>query len=479
MATIIRHGAAGSYKSACAVWFDLLPALREGRTVVTNIQGMRKVEQIEKALSERFPPSARIISIYSTSEKGRYLWQNYYNWLPIGAMVVIDEAQDIFNKTVGFDMAKNVNQGLQPFLKDLPPWFEDFYNKKLESFKPEEIDVDDTGQKLVDENGLIILPPTFEESFMRHRHFNWDIILCTPNIKKIPTEIKAVSELALSHKSKDSFGFSKRKPRIFEHDPLSSSTTPKKGDNAPSVKVPLAVHMLYKSTVTGHTTKSGVAASPLKNLKLVGGLIILLCSLSLFVVSIYDIFSSSSDDSLPTTEIIQTIDTSSDQNNQTVFETSQTDNKNNQADSEIHTSEINGLSSSYVSSQVDNANGLSAFLETPPTVWPYPITNLYVSGVHLRITKQNVFKTIIFEQRFDTGEVGYVYNSLLEKIGYKFEVLDKCLVKVMYQQDFKLIACDSKPVKHIIIEEDEEPYQEEVFAASPVPDALESSILPI
>ena len=87
MATIIRHGAAGSYKSACAVWFDLLPALREGRTVVTNIQGMRKVEQIEKALSERFPPSARIISIYSTSEKGRYLWQNYYNWLPIGAMV--------------------------------------------------------------------------------------------------------------------------------------------------------------------------------------------------------------------------------------------------------------------------------------------------------------------------------------------------------------------------------------------------------
>ncbi|ELU1680420.1 hypothetical protein SBP32_004513, partial [Vibrio parahaemolyticus] len=37
MATIIRHGPAGSYKSSYAVWFELLPALREGRVVVTNV----------------------------------------------------------------------------------------------------------------------------------------------------------------------------------------------------------------------------------------------------------------------------------------------------------------------------------------------------------------------------------------------------------------------------------------------------------
>ena len=112
MATIIRHGAAGSYKSACAVWFDLLPALRSGRVVVTNVEGMQDIQTIEKRLGERFPVSARIIRISSMSENGIKLWQNWYNWCPVGAMILIDEAQDIYNKTVGFDMARNVFQGI-------------------------------------------------------------------------------------------------------------------------------------------------------------------------------------------------------------------------------------------------------------------------------------------------------------------------------------------------------------------------------
>ena len=40
MATSFRYGHGGSYKSACAVWFDLLPALREGRICITNIHGL-------------------------------------------------------------------------------------------------------------------------------------------------------------------------------------------------------------------------------------------------------------------------------------------------------------------------------------------------------------------------------------------------------------------------------------------------------
>ncbi|WP_411673631.1 zonular occludens toxin domain-containing protein [Vibrio campbellii] len=41
MAVIFRHGSNGSYKSAYATWFEILPALREGRLVVTNIEGLR------------------------------------------------------------------------------------------------------------------------------------------------------------------------------------------------------------------------------------------------------------------------------------------------------------------------------------------------------------------------------------------------------------------------------------------------------
>ncbi len=38
MAATIFHGAPGSYKSSSAVWFELLPALREGRLVVLSIK---------------------------------------------------------------------------------------------------------------------------------------------------------------------------------------------------------------------------------------------------------------------------------------------------------------------------------------------------------------------------------------------------------------------------------------------------------
>ena len=39
MASSIFHGAPGSFKSASATWFEVLPALRKGRLVVTNIEG--------------------------------------------------------------------------------------------------------------------------------------------------------------------------------------------------------------------------------------------------------------------------------------------------------------------------------------------------------------------------------------------------------------------------------------------------------
>ena len=55
MAVYFRHGSNGSYKTAYAVWFEILPALRNGRVVVTNIEGMKPLEKIESLLGEKFP----------------------------------------------------------------------------------------------------------------------------------------------------------------------------------------------------------------------------------------------------------------------------------------------------------------------------------------------------------------------------------------------------------------------------------------
>ncbi|WP_206603559.1 zonular occludens toxin domain-containing protein, partial [Aeromonas salmonicida] len=56
-------------------------------------------------------------------------------------------------------------------------------------YKPdslEECDTDDTGRVVFDERGQIMYPTSPKESFMRHRHYNWDVVFATPDITSIP-----------------------------------------------------------------------------------------------------------------------------------------------------------------------------------------------------------------------------------------------------------------------------------------------------
>ncbi|WP_276202942.1 zonular occludens toxin domain-containing protein, partial [Vibrio parahaemolyticus] len=85
-----------------AVWFDLLPALREGRICITNIHGMQPLEVIEQRLGEKFPDTARLIRISSRNPEGFELWKYFFCWAPIGAFILIDECQQIFSVNAGF-----------------------------------------------------------------------------------------------------------------------------------------------------------------------------------------------------------------------------------------------------------------------------------------------------------------------------------------------------------------------------------------
>lgn len=446
MAVKIRHGANGSYKSATAVWFDLLPALRQGRVVVTNIQGMESVETIEKRLGERFPPSAKIIKIYSLTESGRYMWQNFYNWMPMGAYMIIDECQDIYSKTVGFDMAKNTYQGLDKFKEGLPDWYPDFYNRVLEAYKPDEstIDIDDSGETLFDDNGLIRLPPTFEESISRHRHFNWDITFVTPNIKKLSAEVRSCAEVAIHHKSKDSFFLTKRKPRLYEHDPNATSFNSPKPEDCKRVKVPLAVHLLYKSTVTGKTTKSGLASSPLSNMKFVLVMLLGLCSIIYVIYGAIDAYQRYSDDS---TQVSQA--------NQTTNQTSQTNEQvlpMDKTDSSIRDVQINDVSDSRILSESGEPFFNNRSVNSVPELWPFDVTHVYVGGISLKVTDTKVIPTIVFKQTMSDGSESYVYNYMLEKMGFEFKVLDYCLVEMNTAGVRKFLTCDMRKTPNDFVE---------------------------
>lgn len=267
MASQIHWGPPGSYKTSSAVWFYLLPALRAGRVVVTNVEGMYPLKTIEKMLGETFPSSARMFRIGSLKERYRDLWRRWWHWMPIGAFILMDEAQDIY-PAKGW---REEDLNLKPvdfYSEVLPPELFKLFKSTREDFAPEldESSTDDTGDLQFDSDGLIIYPQTLNECYKRHRKYNWDIHLCTPDISQIHKIIRGASELAVAYKNKDTF-LSKRRPRLVEHDPSKRVITPTKLDVVYQRKVPVDVHLLYKSTQTGQITKSGAASTPLAGFK--------------------------------------------------------------------------------------------------------------------------------------------------------------------------------------------------------------------
>ncbi|GAA4892627.1 zonular occludens toxin domain-containing protein [Ferrimonas pelagia] len=301
MAISFRYGPAGSYKSAAAIWFDLLPALKAGRLCYTNVEGMQPLHIIEKRLNTRFPESTKLVRISSRNSEGIELWRNWYNWLPIGAFVLLDEAQDIFGAATGFKMVSYPAKPVENFLHHLPPDHKTlFYSRWVPVESIDDGELDDTGRTQFDDNGRLLYPFDFNGACMRHRKYNWDLVMCTPDFKQIPSEVKGVAEIAKQHRSKDSFSLTRRKPRIFEHHPTKTVSDPAKGDFTYRQKVPLDVHLLYSSTGTGQVTKSGaqtsILSSPRVVLSLVGGV----AAIAYFVWFLIGVFT---DDKKPATAV--------------------------------------------------------------------------------------------------------------------------------------------------------------------------------
>ena len=292
MAAVIFHGPPGSYKTSSSIWFEMLGALRAGRIVVTNIEGMKPIDKLEKELGERFPPEADIWRVSTQKRKGLELMRSFYHWCPIGAQIIIDEVQDVFPTERSFKPETYDYRPISEHEDDLPKQWVKTHYQLLENIKPDsltEADHDDLGEVIFDDNGHIIYPTTLKESFMRHRKYNWDIVVCTPDITQVNMLIRGACEAAFSHSSKDVLGkiipYFARRPRIRQHPPKENGLQPKKSDIISYRKVPLDVHKLYKSTSTGKVSSSGVGKSPIQGGAFIAGV----CFLG-FVVIYYALF---------------------------------------------------------------------------------------------------------------------------------------------------------------------------------------------
>lgn len=424
MAATIYHGPPGSYKTASALWFDVIPALKSGRLVVTNIEGLKPIEDIEDALNIEFPTSAKLWRLSTQSSAGMALMRRWFHWLPVGALLVIDEVQQVFPKKTSFSLDKYDRTGSIYKLKDsLPPqWFSE-HLERLSQVKNEGegSQLDDLGEAEFDENGHIIYPDTALNSLMRHRKYNWDILVCTPNIRQVHPVFREATEVAYCYSNKDSiakvFPWYKRNPRILQHNPESNGNTVNKTDIVLHRRIPVDVHKAYKSTATGKITSSGASKTPFSSPAVLASFGVSLLCFCYVAYTIPSLFSSSDIDQ-----------TSKKTDSMALPKTQPISTKNNHSNR------------SHDVNQAITENAISIKL-------PHKASHIELTGVQtIYNSGQVVHREYTFTLHIEQKE--YSINSdTLDNFGYQVRYISDCLVQLQKNGAYAYVICSPNLVE--------------------------------
>lgn len=229
MAIKIHHGPNGSYKTSGAIQDDAIPALKAGRLIVTNVRGFT-LERVLQAMPE-LPESVNILNLDLESLADMEKMRTWFQWAPRGAFIIFDETQLIFPKA----------------------WRE----KDLERFDfpggPEAAAAADR-------------PMSWLDGWTRHRHWNWDIVLTTPNISYIRDDIRMTCEAAYRHSNLAVIGI-KGRYKESQHD-AQTNKPPLEGTIIEYKRIKPKTFELYQSTATGIAQDTSAGKSLLRSPKL-------------------------------------------------------------------------------------------------------------------------------------------------------------------------------------------------------------------
>jgi zona occludens toxin len=258
MTAVIHHGAPGSYKTFALVQRVMIPALQEGRLVITNVRGFNDIDRIKNALNVVIPDSARIMYL-EPDETGYETLARFFHWAPAGALIVMDEGQRVYPTRVKrfeeFDQADNIpifDSNQQPLI-----------NSKTGAY--------------------ISRPATLEIAFDQHRHFNWDIYISTPNIAKIHSEIRKTVEWGYRHRDNSGLlPWFKNTWTEFRHDSEQNGKSVSHYSGTPKrYTADQAIFQCYQSTATGAAKTSNENISIFRDPKLKLLLLVILGALVL------------------------------------------------------------------------------------------------------------------------------------------------------------------------------------------------------
>lgn len=242
MAIWIHHGAPGSYKSSGAIASDVLPAIKEGRLIITNVRGF-SAERCRKVLKpSEIGDGFDVMHIDTDHVDGREKLARFFHWAPKGAFFLVDECQRVF-----------------------PPAWTAADIKKLDY---------PGGPQLANAAGR---PETIQTAWDMHRHHNWDFVLTCPNISQVRNEIKAPAETAIRHVNMAILGLRGYYKSVLHTSDCSGSSAAHSLQTKAFNKVPSRVFKLYDSTVTGATRDTAAGSSILRDPKILGLLFLLGC----------------------------------------------------------------------------------------------------------------------------------------------------------------------------------------------------------
>ncbi|MGF1719253.1 toxin [Vibrio kyushuensis] len=437
MAICIRTGANGSYKSAYSAYFVILKALKAGRIVVTNFEGMQPLEEIQKRLNITFPSTARLIRISSRDETGIFLWTYFFCWMPIGSQVVIDECQDIYSTKIGFDMKKIKYRPMADFITKekndnlLPKSFLKLFDSRYVPVDMDKLDsneMDDRGVAEYDELGRPIYPHTFNGAFMRHRKYDWDIELLSPDWTQIDTGIKMCAEQCFFHKHRDQYPWAKRKPYIYKHEKAVTKPSIPKGYNVNLIteKIPLDTFLLYKSTATGSVKNAGAMNTLFRSPKFFAVALLFLSCVGYLVYALSNMVFGLDEQVSQSETVASSVQPST-------------------QSSVVSTAQVpTVLSNGGDSHQVDNSgNQSNANRLDIGSLFPFKgFQNIYITGhvIKVNLDENRINVTLSLEVDADDGTY-FVNEKYLDHNDIDYRFIDDCLLEVRHQSLRQMITC--------------------------------------
>lgn len=262
MTSAFFHGPPGSYKTLSLVERILVPALFQGRPIITNIRGINSLDDIQKLFPTKLIHKDTQLIVIPHDSDGFELIGRFHQWAPPKSLILIDEAQRVFPSSNSKILEQYTYTDKSLTTKYIP--------------------------KTKDH------PLTIPDAFDKHRHHNWDIYLSTTHIDKVHKQVRQVAEWAYRHRDISGLlPWFKHKYRVFRHDSDTTGKSASSIDSITSYSANTQYFKIYQSTATGEAQASALSRSILSEPRLLFFLVLLLTALGYLAYSFINFYSTS------------------------------------------------------------------------------------------------------------------------------------------------------------------------------------------